>query len=82
MSQVKTKSQIVFDTYNENAIRGANAEVWDNPIYEHLTIKQAKEVARERGFHLMRFAVDYHNSISHAEREEEKDRRNDADIRH
>ncbi len=77
MSQVKTKTQIVFDTYNENATRGSLAEVWDNPIFEHLTIKEAKEVAKERGLHLMRFAVDYHNSMSHAEKEEERERQKD-----
>jgi O-acetylhomoserine/O-acetylserine sulfhydrylase-like pyridoxal-dependent enzyme len=77
MSQVKTKSQRIYEDYFENATRASMSEVWDNPIFEHLTIKQAKEVAKERGLHLMRFAVDYHNSMSYAEREEEKERRDD-----
>ena len=36
----------------------------DGPLFDHMTIKQAKEKADELGRWLIRFAMDYHNSMS------------------
>lgn len=62
----------LYDRFNKMAVESAHAAIFEDPAFEHMTIKVAKEYADIRSSAMMRFAIDYHNSMSMAEKEEEK----------
>lgn len=69
MSTPAKKPGEIFDHFKNLSKTWASSYFFSDPTFEHMTIKDANVAAEQHADQLMRFAVDFHQSMSYAEQE-------------